>query len=394
VIYDAEDRPEPDQLLKAVAAFQKVSPQVVCLQAKLNYYNPRQNLLTRWFMIEYATWFGLFLPGLHAFRAPIPLGGTSNHFRTDVLRQIGGWDPFNVTEDCDLGIRIHKLGDRTQVLDTTTWEEANSKVGNWVRQRSRWVKGYLQTHFTHMRHPLGTLWRLRPWGMFHFLNAVGGLSLMLLLNPIFWAALALYAGLFLADLHEHDYNVERALGVRQSFRDAQDRVVQDRTVRIPHPSRHAWPIVCTVRPRGYDEAREEHGWPGAVWSGVKEDWNNAWLALRPAVSDETKTDESEAAGPEPPPPTPPEVYPWNLASHVFFLCTLALVLGNFFFVLVHVVACIRTRMPSMIPYALLMPFYWILISFAAWKGLLQLLWKPFYWEKTRHGLDAPAGTGS
>ena len=154
VIYDAEDRPEPDQLKKAVVGFRRLPERVACLQAKLNYYNPRQNWLTKWFTIEYTTWFDLFLPGLNRMGMPIPLGGTSNHFRTEPLREIGGWDPFNVTEDCDLGIRLHKAGHRTRVMDSTTWEEANSALGNWIRQRSRWVKGYIQTHLVHTRESL------------------------------------------------------------------------------------------------------------------------------------------------------------------------------------------------------------------------------------------------
>jgi len=195
VIYDAEDRPEPDQLKKAVAAFKHLPDNVVCLQAKLNYYNPRQNWLTRWFTMEYTVWFDLFLPGLHALGVPIPLGGTSNHFKKDALVQLGGWDPFNVTEDCDLGIRLYKHGFKTKVIDSTTFEEANSRLGNWIRQRSRWVKGYIQTHFVHTRRfPLGmpSLWRLGIRGYLSFLLTVGGLSLMLLLNPIYWGIALAY----------------------------------------------------------------------------------------------------------------------------------------------------------------------------------------------------------
>jgi cellulose synthase/poly-beta-1,6-N-acetylglucosamine synthase-like glycosyltransferase len=384
VIYDAEDRPEPDQLKKAIIGFRRAErhwertrflrilnpfsrarrSRTVCLQAKLNYFNPNQNLLTRWFVVEYSTWFQLYLPGLHALRAPIPLGGTSNHFHTDVLREIGGWDPFNVTEDCDLGIRIHKLGYRTQVVDSTTWEEANSRAGNWIRQRSRWVKGYLQTHLTHMRNPLRTLWQLRPWGMFNFLNSVGGLSAMLLLNPLFWAAALVYLGLFGADLYEHGFDVEQALGVEQAIRDAGDEVHQDETVRIPHRDRHAWPIICGARP---DYIPPDASWPRKVWMVVKESWDHSWHEIWTAYSG---------------------MYFWNIVSHVFFLCTIALVLGNVFFVLMHVFACIRAGRPSLIPFALFMPFYWILISVAAWKGFLQLFTDPFYWEKTQHGLDA------
>jgi cellulose synthase/poly-beta-1,6-N-acetylglucosamine synthase-like glycosyltransferase len=411
VIYDAEDRPDTDQLKKAVIGFRqaeerwnrlrwlrRINPlqradagRTVCLQAKLNYYNPRQNLLTRWFAIEYATWFQLYLPGLHALRAPIPLGGTSNHFHTDVLRRIGGWDPFNVTEDCDLGIRLHKLGYRTRILDTTTWEEANSKVGNWIRQRSRWVKGYIQTHFTHMRHPLRTLWQLRPLGMFHFLNAVGGLSLMLLLNPIFWAASLLYVGLFAADLHEHGYSVGRAVGVQQAISDATDvEVRRDRTIRLPHPSRWAWPMICIVRRQ---DVRQDAHWATIIWKGIKEDWRQAWLGLRDGSAG------PDAGGGGPPAPagevwTEKGFHFWNVVSQVFFLFTVALVLGNALFVLIHVLACFRAGFPELIPYALISPLYWVLISLAAWKGFLQLFWKPFFWEKTRHGLDVKAAVST
>lgn len=186
VIYDAEDRPEPDQLKKAVVAFRKLPSDVVCVQAKLNYYNPRQNTLTRLFTAEYANWFDLTLPGLAAAGGPIPLGGTSNHFKTHLLRQLGGWDPFNVAEDCDLGVRLHKAGFRTAMIDSTTWEEANSRLRSWIRQRSRWTKGYFQTYLVHMRSPLRLL---RSLGLRQFVNfqmIIGGTGLCLLLNPIYW----------------------------------------------------------------------------------------------------------------------------------------------------------------------------------------------------------------
>ncbi len=186
VIYDAEDRPEPDQLKKAAIAFSKAPDSVVCIQAKLNYYNQRQNLLTRWFTAEYSVWFDLFLPGLTASGAPIPLGGTSNHFRVEPLKELGGWDPFNVTEDCDLGVRLHKHGWRTSMLASTTWEEANGAFWSWFRQRSRWVKGYLQTWLVHTRHPLRLIDELGPAGWFSFQMTIGGSLLCFLINPIYW----------------------------------------------------------------------------------------------------------------------------------------------------------------------------------------------------------------
>ena len=186
MIYDAEDRPEPDQLKKAVLGFERAGAKVVCLQSRLNFYNPRQNLMTRLFTAEYSAWFDLSLPGLSAARAVIPLGGTSNHFVTEKLKELLGWDAFNVTEDCDLGIRIQRAGYVTRMLHTTTWEEACSRVSFWIPQRTRWIKGYIQTYLVHMRNPL-LLWRELGWrGFLHFQVVVGGSVFATLLNPLFW----------------------------------------------------------------------------------------------------------------------------------------------------------------------------------------------------------------
>jgi len=186
-IYDAEDRPDPLQLRRAVVALRRSAPEVACLQAQLAYFNPGQNLITRWFTLEYRMWFTQFLPGLARLGAPVPLGGTSNHFRTGVLRDLGGWDPFNVTEDADLGLRLHRLGYRTGVLGSVTFEEANSDFVNWMKQRSRWYKGYLQTWLVHLRHPVVSCRQL-GWRQFLRFNLfVGGTPLLAVLNPIFWA---------------------------------------------------------------------------------------------------------------------------------------------------------------------------------------------------------------
>lgn len=157
VIYDAEDKPAPDQLKKAVVAFTRGDEHLACVQAALNYWNVSENFLTRMFTTEYSFWFDYMLPGLDALRLPIPLGGTSNHFRTEALRKLGGWDPFNVTEDADLGIRAAALGYTVGVINSTTYEEANRAPRNWIRQRSRWIKGYMQTVLVHTRHPVALL---------------------------------------------------------------------------------------------------------------------------------------------------------------------------------------------------------------------------------------------
>ena len=185
VIFDAEDVPEPDQLKKAAMAFARLRGNVACLQAPLNFYNPRQNILTRLFTAEYSLWFDLMLAGLQHVDGPIPLGGTSNHFRTEVLRGLGGWDPYNVTEDADLGIRLYKQGFRTGMLNSTTYEEANPNVRNWIRQRSRWIKGYMQTLLVHTRGGWD-LRRTRDKHYFTFLLVIGGKVIVNFINPLMW----------------------------------------------------------------------------------------------------------------------------------------------------------------------------------------------------------------
>ncbi|HEX5594513.1 MAG TPA: glycosyltransferase [Micromonosporaceae bacterium] len=186
-IYDAEDRPDPLQLRRAVVALRRLGPSFVCLQAELAYFNTNQNRITRWFTIDYATWFRSLLPGLVALDMPLPLGGTSNHFRAEVLRGIGAWDAFNVTEDADLGLRLARLGHRVGVLDSVTLEEANSDFINWVKQRSRWYKGYLVTWLVHLRSPRTTFRQLGWRGLVCLNLFVGATPVMALLNAVFWA---------------------------------------------------------------------------------------------------------------------------------------------------------------------------------------------------------------
>lgn len=186
VIYDAEDKPDPDQLKKAVVAFRRGGEQLVCVQAALNYWNAADNWLTRMFTIEYSFWFDYMLPGLDRLRLPIPLGGTSNHFRTSSLRRLGGWDPFNVTEDADLGIRAAALGGTVGVINSTTYEEANRAPVNWVRQRSRWIKGYLQTLLVHLRHPTKLVRTAGVVPTTAFALLIGGTPLTFLLTPPLW----------------------------------------------------------------------------------------------------------------------------------------------------------------------------------------------------------------
>jgi hypothetical protein len=192
VIFDAEDRPDPDQLLKAVAVFRRLPPSLGCLQAKLNFYNRSDSILARCFALEYSAWFDLFLPGLHALRCPIPLGGTSNHFRTEALRRVGGWDSYNVTEDCDLGIELARHGIETRVLDSTTWEECPGTAWSWLKQRSRWMKGYWQTFLVHTRRPAAVAAEIGLCRYLQTLVMVGGHIFTMLVNPVSWAILAVW----------------------------------------------------------------------------------------------------------------------------------------------------------------------------------------------------------
>lgn len=152
VIYDAEDRPEPDQLIKAISRFSALPEEYSCLQAKLNYYNRDENLLTKLFSMEYSLLFDFLLKGLETLGLPMPLGGTSNHFRAEVLKNIGAWDAYNVTEDADLGIRLYLRGYKTTVLDSYTMEESPITLGSWIKQRARWVKGFIQTFIVYLQH--------------------------------------------------------------------------------------------------------------------------------------------------------------------------------------------------------------------------------------------------
>jgi len=189
VVYDAEDLPEPDQLKRALAALRADPERLGCLQAQLNIYNSNANWLTRQFTIEYTALFDTILPTLERLDLPVPLGGTSNHFRRAVLDAVGGWDPYNVTEDADLGIRLARNGWRVGVLASTTWEEAPPTFRVWRGQRTRWLKGWMQTYLVHMRQP-GRLWReLGAKRFLGFQVLMGGMVLSALVHPWFYVLL-------------------------------------------------------------------------------------------------------------------------------------------------------------------------------------------------------------
>jgi cellulose synthase/poly-beta-1,6-N-acetylglucosamine synthase-like glycosyltransferase len=277
-IYDAEDKPEPQQLKKALLTFRDSPDDVICIQARLNYFNANENWMTRMFTLEYSIWFDYFLPGLDILRIPIPLGGTSNHFKMEKLREIGLWDPYNVTEDADLGMRITQLGYRVGVVNSTTMEEATGNLGNWIRQRSRWVKGYMQTYLVYMRHPIDTYRTLGHAGFWGFQMFIGGTIMTTLLLPIMY-------GMYFF-----------------------------------------WLITQTM----------------------------ALDAYFPPI--------------------------------VLYMSLFNLLMGNGFFIYVYMLGAFKRHNYSLISHALSAPLYWMLLSLAGYKALWQLVFNPFYWEKTTHGL--------
>lgn len=188
-IFDAEDRPDAGQLRAVAEHLRHAPPEVACVQCQLSYFNVRENWITRCFQIEYSIWFDVLLRGFQRLRLPIPLGGTSVYFRRSALMDLDGWDAHNVTEDADLGMRLARRGLKTAVLRSTTEEEANCRMIPWIKQRSRWLKGYLMTWLNHMRNPV-RLWRDLGARGFVGLNVLflGG-AVTYLAMPLFWAAL-------------------------------------------------------------------------------------------------------------------------------------------------------------------------------------------------------------
>ena len=193
-VYDAEDAPAPEQLARVAARFAAAPPDLACLQGRLDFYNASRNWVARCFAMEYAIWFRLVLPGLARLGLVIPLGGTTLFFRRDALEAIGAWDAHNVTEDADLGIRLARAGYRTEVIDVTTLEEANAAVLPWIKQRSRWMKGYAMTWAVHAARPLRLLRDLgarRALGVqLLFLGAL----LDALFKPAMWSTIVLLWG--------------------------------------------------------------------------------------------------------------------------------------------------------------------------------------------------------
>ena len=285
-IYDAEDVPESNQLKKVVCQFRKLPDNFVVLQGALNYFNKNENLLTRMFTLEYSYWFDYMLTGLETLDIPIPLGGTSNHFKLGRLVELGAWDPFNVTEDADLGVRVYAKQYKVGVVQSTTFEEANNEFFNWIRQRSRWIKGYMQTYLVHMRNPALLVRKVGWAGFFGFNFFIGGTSFTFLLYPILLLFFILYL-------------IFHFTGIKQLF----------------------------------------------------PDW-------------------------------------------VLYFSTFNFIAGNVLMIYINMLAVFKRKFYELILYAMINPLYWLMHSISAYKGLWQLITKPFYWEKTNHGLSKLSSASS
>lgn len=194
-IYDAEDAPEPDQIHKVAHHFAQAAPDVACVQGILDFYNSRTNWLARCFTVEYASWFRIILPGYERLGLVVPLGGTTLFFRREAIEKLGGWDAHNVTEDADLGIRLARHGYRTELIRTVTDEEANCRLWPWVKQRSRWLKGYAMTWAMHMRNPRKLLADLGWWKFFGVQVLFFGALSNFVLAPLLWSFWSMPLGL-------------------------------------------------------------------------------------------------------------------------------------------------------------------------------------------------------
>lgn len=287
VVYDAEDVPDPGQLRAAATLFAKAPATTAAIQGRLVIDNFADGWLQRFFAIEYTALFDVLGPALARWRMPTPLGGTTTHFRTRVLRELHGWDSWNVTEDADLGMRMALAGYQVGDLPSATFEEAPEKLKVWIKQRTRWMKGFLQTSFTHGRRPLATLRRLGP---------VQGLFAVTLLPGTVASALC-YPFLTLAFL------CDCAFG---------------------NLSLEGGPLA----------AMTEHG-----------------------------------------------------ARLVFVGGVVAMLVPG-------ALGCIRRGWWELLPWVLLLPLFFLLVSFAAWLAVFELARHPHRWNKTEHGLSRTSRSGA
>lgn len=275
-IYDAEIIPDPDQLKKAVLSFKKY-PEISALQTILDHYNPNQSLITRLFNAEFSFHYLMFLPGLQKLGLPVPLSGHSVHFRKEALSRVGAWDPYNVTEDCDIGVRLYRFGYKVGLLDSVSREEATSSLDAWTKQRTRWMKGFIQTSIVHLRDPKRLISEIGVRSFFGFLFVVPGAVVVNLLN--FFLLLLLIS-----------WFITESTFIQNLF-------------------------------------------PGPI----------------------------------------------------LYISVLSFVFGNFTFTYLNLITLYRKESYSLVKYSLLTPLYWLMLSAATINAVIQVISRPYYWDKTKHG---------
>lgn len=282
-VFDAEDDPDPNQLRYVYSVYKEAQERgetdIACYQCRLNFYNSRENFFTKMFTLEYSYWYELIMPALDLYNMPIPLGGTSNHFKTKFLHEMLAWDPYNMTEDADLGLRIAQLGYRTKMLPPHTLEEAPVDFMNWLKQRTRWNKGHMQTLLVHNRNPLKLIKKIgiKNYLSFNFL-IFGGISMSL--SYITYTIIMLLTYLF--------------------------------------------------------DTKLEH----AVF--------NEYVKMFGEVN---------------------------------------LIMGTAVVVMMIFIASLRAKLYDLCFYSFASPFYWLFIGMACYRALFQLIFQPFKWEKTQHGVS-------
>lgn len=272
-VYDAEDAPASGQIQAVVRRFHDRGPEVVCLQGVLDFYNVRTNWLSRCFTIEYATWFRVVLPGLQRLGLPLPLGGTTLFFRRAALEELGRWDAHNVTEDADLGLRLARHGYRTEMLPTVTEEEANCRLVPWIKQRSRWQKGYAITWAVAMRNPSAFRRRIGLWPFIGTHLMFMSMLAQPVLAPVLWSFWALAAGLGHPVLGTPAATLLPGLILLFLLAEAVNMVAGGLAVATPR-RRFLWPWVITMH--AY--------YPLAAFAGYKALYE---LAARPFYWDKT-----------------------------------------------------------------------------------------------------------
>jgi cellulose synthase/poly-beta-1,6-N-acetylglucosamine synthase-like glycosyltransferase len=270
-IYDAEDIPEKYQLKKAVRAFESLPEEYVSLQSALNYYNKRENFLTKCFSVEYSMWYDFTIRAINKLQLFFPLGGNSNHFKTKFLKEIGGWDAYNVTEDADLGVVIGRSGYRIAFLESITEEEAPMSFKAWIKQRTRWMKGFMMTFCNHIANP------------YKLYKDLGSKNFIIFFVFVFFSFLSFLLVPFL----------------------------------------HILVLVLYL----YDD----------------ESWRN-------------------------------------------FLFNNWVVVSSFLTIGIYWIVIAKNKVRGSFLNSFLFPFYWILHSIASLLALIELVTKPFYWDKTEHGL--------